>query len=212
MDAQAVESAITRLIPASAHEQKVLLFGSLTQLHAIASFLLDGGRTITLAPGSLLGTSGIRGRAASGTGGLRGRRGVRKGPGKAPAEMREDLRQAFRLTSGEPAPIRDVYSVAEANWAAMQCSHGNYHIPPWVHAVTLDDEEKLSEWGPLHGLLAFFDPHGGGELFPAFFRTADRVTLVRAGACPCGEPGSYLEEDSIRPVDQIGDPGCPARL
>ena len=197
--ARAVESAIAKLIPASAHEDKVLLFGSLSQLHAVASFLLDSGRTITLAPGSLLVTDGLLGTG----------RGARKAPGKTPWEMREDLRQAFRF-SGGPAPIRDVFSVAEANWAAVQCSHGNYHIPPWVHAVTVTDDEKFQKGPRCTGLLAFFDPHGGGELFPGFFRTADRVTLVRGGACPCDEPGSYLEEGSIGPIDPSGDAGCPA--
>ena len=123
---------------------------------------------------------------------------------KGPAEMREDLRSAFRLADGGPVPVRDVYGMAEANWAAMQCSHGNYHVPPWVHAVTLDDDEAFQTEARTTGLLAFFDPYGGGELFPAFFRTADRVTLVRE-TCPCGEPGSYLEEASIRRVDPSGD-------
>jgi len=188
LDAQAVESAISRLIPAVAHGDKVLLFGNLTQLHGIASFLLNGGRTVTLAPGSLLGTGG----------GMKGARG------KGPAELRQDLQSAFRLPDGGPVPIRDVYGVAEANWAAMQCSHGSYHIPPWVHAVTLDDEEAIQKQARATGQFAFFDPCGGGDLFPGFFRTPDRVTLVRETACPCGEPGSYLEEASIGLIDLHG--------
>ena len=102
--------------------------------------------------------------------------------------------------------------MAEANWAAMQCSHGSYHIPPWVYAVTLDDDEAFQKGPRTTGLLAFFDPCGGGDLFPAFFRTADRVTLVRGTPCPCGEPGSYLEEGSIRPIDLIGEARCPSRM
>ncbi len=153
VDAQAVESAITKLIPAAAHENKVFVFGSLSQLHAVASFLLDGGRTITLTPGSLLGTSGL----------LETGEGDEEAPGKTRADMREDLRQAFRLTNGEPAPISDVYGVAEADWAAMQCAHGSYHIPPWVHAVTVSDEDKINKEPRSTGLLAFFDPSGAGS-------------------------------------------------
>lgn len=185
VDAQAVESAVTRLIPASAHEERVLLVGSLGRLHMLASFLLDGGRTITLAPGSVLVTLGNPGDAPAKT--LSG----------TPAEMREDLRRAFRSPSGEPVPVRDVYALAEANWVAVQCAHGSYHIPPWVHAVTVDDRERFQTAPRSTGLLAFFDPCGGGDLLPAFFRTPDRVTLVRDGACPCGEAGDYLEEGSI---------------
>jgi hypothetical protein len=188
LDAQAVESAISRLIPAVAHGEKVLLFGSLTQLHGIASFLLDGRRTLTLAPGSLLGTWG----------------GMKEAYAKGPAEIRQDLQSAFRLADRGPVPIRDVYGVAEANWAAMQCSQGSYHIPPWVHAVTLDDDEAFQKRARATGQLAFFDPCGGGDLFPAFFRTADRATLVKGTACPCGEPGSYLEEASIERMDLPG--------
>jgi hypothetical protein len=201
VDAQAVESAISRLIPAAAHGEKVLLFGSLAQLHGIASFLLDGGRTASLAPGSLLGTGG----------GMKGAHGM--GPaGIRQEEIRQDLQSAFRLTDGAPVPIRDVYGLAEANWAAMQCAHGNYHIPPWVHAVTLDDDEVFQPETRTTGLLAFFDPYGGGDLFPAFFRTADRATLARGTACPCGEPGSYLEEGSIQRLDLFGEVGCAGRV
>jgi hypothetical protein len=196
VDAQAVESAVSRLTPAGAHGERVLLFGSLGQLHNIASFLLDARRSLTLTPGSLLATWG----------------GDKEPSAKTPAEMRQDLRDAFRLTTGEPAPIRDVYGMAEANWAAMQCSHGNYHVPPWIYAVTLDDQDAFQQGPRSTGPLAFFDPHGGGDLFPAFFRTADRVTLVQGPACPCGETGGFLEEASVRRLGLPGETGSAPRL
>jgi hypothetical protein len=196
IDAQAVESAISQLIPAAAHGEKVLLFGSPIHLHAIASFLLDSGRTMTLAPGSLLGTGG----------------GMKQEYAKGPAEIRRDLESAFVLTNGAPVPVRDVYGMAEANWAAMQCSHGNYHIPPWVLAMTLDDDERFQTRTRSTGLLAFYDPFGGGDLFPAFFRTADQVTLVKGAECPCGETGSYLEEASIQRIDLLGEAGCAGQV
>lgn len=186
VDAQAVDAAVSRLIPAGAHDEKVLVFGSLAQLHNIASFLLEAGRTLTLAPGSVLCSWG----------------GLKERTTRTPAQMRLDLRDALKLTTGEPAPLRDLYGMAEANWAAMQCSHGNYHVPPWIHVVTLDDDEALQKGLRSTGRLAFFDPYGGGELFPAFFHTPDRVTLVRGPACPCGEVGSYLEEPSVRRLGQ----------
>jgi hypothetical protein len=195
VDAQTVESTISRLVPTAARGEKILLFGGLPQLHGIATFLLDDGRTMTLPPGSLLVTGG----------------GTEQACVKPPAEMRQDLRSAFRLTDDEPVPIRDVYGVAEANWAAVQCSHGSYHIPPWVHAVTLDDDEAFQMATRATGLLGFFDPCGGGDLFPAFFRTADQGTLVVGTPCPCGESGSYLEEGSIRRADVPREAECPGR-
>jgi hypothetical protein len=89
----------------------------------------------------------------------------------------------------------------------MQCSW-NYHVP-WV---ATDDDEAFQRETRTTGLLAFFDPCGGGDLLPAFFRTADRVTLVNGTPCQCGEPGSYLEEGSIQREDLFGEVGCAARL
>lgn len=196
VDPQALESAISHLIPAAARGEKVLLFGSPVQLHGIASLLLESGRTMTLAAGSLLGTGG----------------GMKEAYPKGYAEIRRDLEDTFRLPDGQPVPVRDVYGMAEANWAAMQCAHGNYHIPPWVHAITLDDDEFFQEEARARGLLAFYDPYGGGDLFPPFFRTADQVTLVRGATCPCGETGSYIEEASIQRVDLLEEAGCAGQI
>ena len=195
VDAQAVESAISHLIPATAHEEKVLIFGNPADLHGIASFLLDSGRTMTLSPGSLLVTEGGLDRAHS----------------KIAVEIRRDLQEAFRLPDGDPVPVRDVYAMAEAAWAAMQCRYGNYHVPPWVLAVTLDDEEAFQTAPRSTGLLAFYDPFGG-DAFPAFFRTTDQVTLVKGMTCPCGEKGDYVEEASILRVDLPGQAGCAGRI
>jgi hypothetical protein len=198
VDARAVESAISHLIPAAAHGERVLLFGSPAQLHKVARFLLESGRTMTLAPESLLGTGG----------------GMKDAYPHGQEEIRQDLQTAFRLPTGEPVPVRDVYGMAEANWAAMQCGHGNYHVPPWVYAVTLGDSESFQLGARTTGLLAFFDPYGGGDLFPAFFRSADRVTLVRGARspCPCGEQGDYLEKGSIQRIDRLGEAGCAGQV
>jgi hypothetical protein len=110
--------------------------------------------------------------------------------------------------------MRDVYGMAEANWAAMQCSHGSYHIPPWVLAVTLDDDDRILTSSGTPGLLAFFDPVGGGGLFPAFFRTTDRPrTGCLLGYCP-GMPmrrtGEYIEKSMARRL--LDEAGCAAQI
>lgn len=189
VDPRARETAMARLIPAGAHGRPAVLLGSPSQLHGLARLVLDTGRPLILTPGSLLATLG---------------RPIDTGAA-TPAEMRADLQKAFRLSTGEPAPVHDIYALAEANWAAMQCAHGNYHIPPWVYAVTMDDQDRFQQRPRSAGPLAFFDPLGGGGLFPAFFRTSDEVTLVKGSVCPCGESGSYLEDGSIRSLDQPGD-------
>lgn len=199
VDPYAVRFALRLLRRASTCGEKVLLFGSLAQVHAVAQALLERGESITLAPGSLLGTGG----GAKDLGGL------------DLEKIREDLRRTFRLANGAEIPVRDVYGMAEANWAAMQCARGSYHIPPWVLATTVDDDGALQTGPVATGLLAFFDPYGGGDLFPAFFRTADRVTLVRGygkATCECGDAGAYITCGSIQRVDLLEEAGCAAQL
>jgi hypothetical protein len=195
----AVRQAITWLRQAEAAGEKVLLFGGLVHLHAIARELGRQGQSLRLAPGSLLGTGG----------------GLKELYPFAPPQIHHDLAQVFELADGSPIPIRDVYGMAEGNWAAMQCQHGNYHVPPWVYTVTLDQDGGFQEGPDTTGLLAFFDPFGGGKLFPAFFRTADRVRLIDPdghGGCPCGETGAYFKRDSIQRVDLLDEAGCAAQV
>jgi len=199
VDPRAIKVALTRLDRAAREGEKVLLFGSLTQLHGVALALVRASRTIPLAPGSLLGTGG----------------GMKEAYVFSPDEIRQDLERVFPSADGSALPLRDTYGMAEANWAAMQCSAGNYHVPPWVHAVTLDDDGELRSGSRATGLLAFFDPFGSGDLFPGFFRTADRVTLVGGSGdtiCPCCDAGAYLEKDSIQRVDLLGEAGCAAQV
>lgn len=193
---RAVRESLTWMEKAEAAGEKLLLFGGWIQLHAIALEIQRSGKTIRLAPGSLLGTGG----------------GFKELYPFNQAQIRQDLQQAIQLNNDEQLPIRDVYGMAEGNWAAMQCRQGNYHIPPWVYAVTLDEDNRFQETMDSTGLLAFFDPYGGGQLFPAFFKTADRVRLVRENTCPCGDRGAYIAQASIQRVDLVDEAGCAAQI
>jgi hypothetical protein len=232
-----VNGTLGLLRQAEATREKILLFGGWVQLHSIAKTLQHEQAVVRLAPGSLIGTGG----------------GLKERYPSTPEQISQDLAGVFELVDAQgersPIPIRDVYGMAEANWAAMQCQQLNYHIPPWIYARTLDEDGRFQEsirrtgdaTGSLEGfgssdsgqdghrgqfmpgmntgLLAFYDPFGGGDLFPAFFRTADRVTLV-AGAgssgtdrlCPCGEAGAYITRDSIQRVDLLDEAGCAAQI
>lgn len=104
--------------------------------------------------------------------------------------------------------VRDTYGMAEGNWAAMQCRHGNYHLPPGSHAATVDANDALQTGADTTGLLAFFDPFGGGELFPAFFKTADRcICYVATHRVHAARPGAYLAEGSIRTCESPDEAG-----
>jgi hypothetical protein len=206
---RAVQATVELLEQAEATGEKVLLFGGWVQLHAVAGVLRDAGRVLRLAPGSLLGSGG----------------GLKELYPYTPAQVGADLGQVVQVADGEgptqPVPVRDVYGMAEGNWAAMQCAAGNYHVPPWVYARTLDEDGLFQEEADATGLLAFFDPLGGGRLFPAFFRTADQVRLILADddettdpvlRCPCGEAGTYIARESIQRVDLLDEAGCAAQV
>lgn len=197
---RAVRTTIVLLQRSAAAGEKVLLFGGLVQLHLVAQELLRSGQTIALAPGSLLGTGG----------------GLKERYATPPAEIRRALAQVFTLTDGQPIMIVDTYGMAEGNWAAMQCRVGNYHLPPWLYTATLDADDRLQTGPDTSGLLAFFDPFGGGNLFPPFFKTADRVRLIRGDRepwrCACGDPSAYLAQDSIQRVDLLDEAGCAAQV
>ena len=194
---RAVQSTVSLLRQASAAREKVLLFAGWTHLHAVALDILRQGTPLRLTPGSLVGSGG----------------GMKERYPHTPAEIRATVAQAMTSADGEPVMVRDTYGMAEGNWAAMQCRHGNYHLPPWIHAATVDANDALQTGADTTGLLAFFDPFGGGELFPAFFKTADRVHLLRGDAsCSCGEAGAYLAQGSIQRVDLLDEAGCAAQL
>ncbi len=200
---RAIQQTLDLLKEAERNEEKVLVFGSWVHLHAIAQDLSERGSKLRLAPGSLIGTGG----------------GLKELYPFTPIQIRLDLKETVELASGDPVPIHDVYGMAEGNWAAMQCKDGNYHIPPWIYAATVDEDNRVNEAPESEGLLAFFDPYGGGALFPAFFRSADQVRLVNgAGStdqnriCTCGEEGSYLARESIQRVDLLDEAGCAAQV
>lgn len=213
VDPRATRRALALLDEACRRREKVLLFGSLIQVHRVAQALRAAGRSLQLEPGSLLGTGG----------------GIKELYPHTADQIRADVASVVRSRGGDPVPIRDVYGMAEANWAAMQCAAGNYHVPPWVLVGTLDDDDAPQRSAESTGMLAFWDPFGGGGLYPAFFRSADRVTLVRpdlrrpapgreAGpaepdvACPCGDGGAYIRRESIRRVDRLEEAGCAAQM
>jgi hypothetical protein len=169
-----------------------MLLGGAAQLHAVA---LEG--PLQLPPGSRVATGG----------------GSKERYPASPAQIRADLQAAF-----PGAPVADVYGMAEADWAAFECPRGSHHIPPWVYAVVTDDEDRIVPGPSVTGMLAFFDPVGGGGVFPPFFQTADRVTLVNGGSsfdpalvCGCGDDSAYIV-GGVQRADLMDEAGCAGQL
>jgi hypothetical protein len=233
-----VAETLKRLRECIAADRPTMLLGGLVQLHAVARQVSstaggvsanedltplppspgleqhspgEGGvgevvskpdsRTLCLPPGSRVATGG----------------GMKEQYPFTPAQIRADLAAAFG-----GAPVSDVYGMAEANWAAFECAAGNHHIPPWVYPVVTDDNDCIVNDPDATGLLAFFDPIGGGDLIPPFFQTADRVRLVNPAAedgrggdpmlvCPCGYDSPYIH-GGIQRVDLVEEAGCGAQV
>lgn len=200
---RAVETTLDVLRETAASGEKVMVFGGWVHLHAVALALLANDEVLELATGSVLGTGG----------------GFKELYPHGPETIRADLARTLHIEGGDSAPFRDVYGMAEGNWAAMQCEHGNYHMPPWLYAVTIDLDDSIQRGSDTTGRLAFFDPYGGGDLMPAFFKTADQLRLKNgAGSydpdhdCPCGEKGTYVARDSILRIDLMEEAGCAAQI
>lgn len=197
----AIRKTMDLLKQAQARQEKVLVFGSWMHLHGIALYLKSKALKLSLAPGSLLGSGG----------------GFKELYPYSLDEIQRDISSVIQYPDGQPVILRDVYGMAEGNWAAMQCKTGNYHIPPWILAGTLDENDHLQRTLESKGLLAFFDPYGGGDLFPAFYKTADQVHMVndlfsKDATCPCGEQGAYITRSSIQRVDLLDEAGCAAQI
>jgi hypothetical protein len=181
--------------------EKLMLFGGPIQLHGVALMLQREG-VLELPPGCLVGTGG----------------GMKEAYHHSFTEIRRDIAAVLR-SGGQPMPIRDVYGMAEANWAAFECPEGHHHLPPWAYAVALDTADTIIDAPDAEGILAFYDPFGGGNLFPPFFKTTDRVHLINGGrrydparACPCGEPTAYITAGTISRADLQDESGCAGQV
>jgi hypothetical protein len=186
----------------AATDRPVMLLGGLVQLDAVAGHLLAGGG-MELTEGSRIATGG----------------GLKQAYPRTPDQIRADLRRALRGPGGRPLPVTDIYGMAEANWGAFQCIAGHYHLPPWVYVAVMDHDDRRIQGSDVTGLLAFWDPLGGGQVYPPFFQTADRVRLVNGSGhfdpalvCSCGEVTPYLVRNTVQRVDLIEEAGCGATL
>ncbi len=186
-----VKRTLEALDQCIASGKPLMLLGGATQLHLFTS------GEINFPAGSRIATGG----------------GMKERYPYTFDQIREDLRKAFPGT-----PVCDVYGMSEANWAAFECSEGNYHLPPWVYPVVVDNDDHIVRAPEAEGLLAFFDPIGGGKLLPPFFQTADHVCLVNGGSahdpgrvCSCGYDTAYIRGKILR-VDLLGEAGCAGQV
>ncbi len=203
-----VDRTVSLLEDYAASSDPVLLFGGWIQLDEVYQDLRQrgygqNGKRLILNAESMIGTGG----------------GIKEMYPFSPDQIRDSLATVLHIPGGQPTPHRDVYGMAEANWAAAQCQQGNYHIPPWVFSVVLDDNDEIIPQSEATGIFAFYDPFAGSQLFPSFFKTADRLRLINGTFrndpkldCPCGYMTSYIKKDSIIRQDRLDEAGCAGQI
>ena len=197
-----VHATVTALKEFTALGKPLLLLGGLVQLDSVSRFV-SGLGGMTLPAGSRIATGG----------------GMKQLYHRTPLQIRTDLEQTFHGPDGSPIPVTDIYGMAEAHWAAFQCTEGNYHLPPWVYVAAMDDDDNPMRGSDVTGLLAFWDPFAGGQVYPPFFQTADRVRLINSNryfdpskVCSCSDKTPYIFQESIQRVDLTEEAGCGATI
>ena len=97
------------------------------------------------------------------------------------------------------------YGMSEAMGFHKMCSHGRYHLVPWIIPFILDPEtsKPLPRKGVVTGRAAFFDllaRHRWGGVI-----TGDEITIDWDSKCACGQEGYHLGPEIQRYSDKTGD-------
>ena len=97
------------------------------------------------------------------------------------------------------------YGMTEMQGSCPSCEEGNYHLPPWVLPLILDEagETLLNEsTGVVEGRFAFLDVSLEGRWGGLI--SGDRVK-TNFSACACGRSGPTVLPDVTRYGDLGGD-------
>lgn len=162
--------------------ERVSIGTSYQRLLELANYMEKKGLKMEFAPNSMVGAAG-------------GAKGFKLG---------EDWRE--KIAKYIPYQMGDTYGMTEmCGTAGRRCSHGNYHIPPWIVPFILDPDtsDALPRSGVQTGRFAVFDlaalTYWGG------FISGDKITYHWDGGCPCGRTGPFLSSDIARYSEIQGD-------
>jgi hypothetical protein len=100
--------------------------------------------------------------------------------------------------------LQEGYGMSELMGSNSKCSHGKFHLNPWLVPYVLDPDtlEALPSGGRVTGRLAGIDLMASS--YWSGYISTDFVTLTWEPTCGCGRQGPYLEPD-IQRVDNIED-------
>ncbi|MFV2177726.1 hypothetical protein ACFHW2_28825 [Actinomadura sp. LOL_016] len=129
---------------------------------------------------------------------------VLAGGGNKNNVLPDDYPQQLAAFYGDVRRIRS-YGMTELQGSCPACEKGNYHVPPWVLPLILDEpgETLLNESeGTVEGRFAFLDVSLEGRWGGLI--SGDRVR-VNFGDCECGRSGPAVLPDITRYGDLGGD-------
>ena len=162
--------------------ERIYTTGTWNLLHGMATAGIRKGQEGLFASNSVVLTGG-------------GAKGLTPPPG-----WQEDVCRFM----GVPA-LRMAYGMSEVFGIHPMCSHGRYHLLPWVIPFVLhpDTSALLPRKGVVTGRAAFFGllaRHAWGG-----FITGDEITIDWDSACPCGQTAPHLAPTIQRFSDKTGD-------
>jgi hypothetical protein len=129
---------------------------------------------------------------------------VLAGGGNKNNVLPEDFPQQLAAFYGDVRRVRS-YGMTELQGSCLACEKGNYHVPPWVLPLILDEpgETLLNKSeGIVEGRFAFLDVSLQGRWGGLI--SGDRVRVNFSG-CECGRPGPTVLPDITRYGDLGGD-------
>ena len=118
---------------------------------------------------------------------------------QVPENYQEIIFGTFNIT---PDRICHAYGMQEINTVAPRCTHGRYHMPPWVMLLLLDESGEnlvpIPSHGEAEGRAAFFDLSMEGRWGGVI--SGDKIKASNA-PCACGNRSTSIDPDIQRYAD-----------
>jgi hypothetical protein len=118
---------------------------------------------------------------------------------QVPNNYKDIIFDTFNIT---PERIAHSYGMQEMSTTAPRCSHGRYHMAPWVMLLVLDESGEnlipIPKTGEIEGRAAFFDLSMDGRWGGVISGDKIRATW---DPCGCGNRSPSLHEDIQRYAD-----------
>jgi hypothetical protein len=118
---------------------------------------------------------------------------------QVPDNYQEVIFDTFNIT---PERIAHAYGMQECNTTAPRCTHGRYHMAPWIMLLLLDESGEnlipIPKTGQAEGRAAFFDLSMEGRWGGVI--SGDKIKATYE-PCGCGNRSPSIDPDIQRYAD-----------